>query len=65
MTRRTIIRRVERLERQRRRKEYRFQFTIDFIEPDGTVASTIVWGGEKDKESRSSPSRNRCIDDEE
>ncbi len=41
---------VERLETRMGLKRQRPQFTIHFVEPDGTVASTLLLGDQGDQE---------------
>ena len=48
--RRAMIRRVERLETHMALKRQRLQFTIRFVEPDGTVSSTLLLGDQDDQE---------------
>ena len=50
MIRREMIRRVERLETRMGLKRPRLQFTIHFIEPDGTVASSLLLKDEGDQD---------------
>ena len=50
MIRREIIRRVERLETRLGLKRPRLQFSIRFIEPDGTVASSLLLNDEDDQD---------------
>ena len=50
MIRREMIRRVERLETRMGLKRPRLQFTIRFVEPDGTVASTLLLHDEGDQD---------------
>jgi hypothetical protein len=50
MTRREMIRRVERLEARINLKRQQLQFTVNFVEPDGTVSSTLLLRGKDDQE---------------
>jgi hypothetical protein len=48
-----MIRRVERLENRIRLKPQQLQFVVYFIEPDGTVASTLLLGSQDDQGHKS------------
>jgi hypothetical protein len=50
MIRREMIRRVERLETRMGLNRPRFQFKIRYINPDGTVASTLLLKDEGDQD---------------
>jgi hypothetical protein len=50
MIRREMIRRVERLETRMGLNRPRLQFEIRFIEPDGTVASTLLLNNDGDQD---------------
>jgi hypothetical protein len=50
MIRREMIRRVERLETHMGLNRPRFQFTIGFVEPDGTVSSSLLLNDEGDQD---------------
>ena len=50
MIRREMIRRIERLETRIGLKRPRPQFRIRFVEPDGTVASTLLLKDEGDQD---------------
>ena len=50
MIRREMIRRVERLETRMGLNRPRLQFMIHFVDPDGTVASTLLLKDEGDQD---------------
>jgi hypothetical protein len=50
MIRRELIRRVERLETRMGLKRPRLQFMIRFVDPDGTVASSLLLNDEGDQD---------------
>jgi hypothetical protein len=57
MMRRAMIRRVERLETRIVLKQQRLQFIIHFVEPDGTIASTLMLGDQDDQQHGTRPER--------
>jgi hypothetical protein len=50
MIRREMLRRVERLETRIGLKRQQLKFTIHFVEPDGTVSSTLLLHGRDEQE---------------